>query len=201
VQREGSLLGVRIQTCTLLGDDSAGVVLEVEQVPHVLGQVRALEAELQAGDVTHVLLALLPNGVLLITNQEECKRCVGGDSEAVLTPCSESHMHHLLDRVINIIVEDGTPKQCCGVEWYLHPDLTRTQAVCLNWMAAVSGNRPIVEELDESAQERSWEPRAVLACGPEEAILAECTVGVVIEAHMKNRHENITNPRVINSEK
>jgi hypothetical protein len=46
VQPEGSLLGVRIQTCTLLGDDSAGVVLEVEQVPRVLGQVRALEAEL-----------------------------------------------------------------------------------------------------------------------------------------------------------
>jgi hypothetical protein len=45
VRREGSLLSIRIQTCTLLGDDSIGVVLQVEQVAHVLGQVRVLEVE------------------------------------------------------------------------------------------------------------------------------------------------------------
>jgi hypothetical protein len=58
VRCEGSLFGVCIQTRTLLGDDSTGVVLQVEQVPHVLGQVRALEVEMQAGDVTHGEVAL-----------------------------------------------------------------------------------------------------------------------------------------------
>jgi hypothetical protein len=35
---EGSLLGVRVQTCVMLGYDSACVVLQVEQVHCVLGQ-------------------------------------------------------------------------------------------------------------------------------------------------------------------
>jgi hypothetical protein len=36
----------------------------------------------------------------------------------------------------------------------------------------------------------------VSARGPEEAILAECTVGVFIQAHLKNSHETSTNPKV-----
>jgi hypothetical protein len=110
MQREGGLLDVCIQTCTLLGDDSTGVVLQVEQVPHVFGQVRALEAELWAGDVTHDLVALLPHGLHMITYREECKQCVDGDGEAMLTKCSESHMRHLLDGVINVVADDGSPE-------------------------------------------------------------------------------------------
>jgi hypothetical protein len=68
-------------------------------------------------------------------------------------------------------------------------------------MAAVARDRPIVAKSDESTQELSWEPQAVSARGLEEAILIECTVGVVIHVHLKNSHENITNPKVINSEK
>jgi hypothetical protein len=60
VRCEGILLSVCIQTCMLLNDDSSHVALQVEQVPHVLGQVRALEAELQTGHVTHGVVALLP---------------------------------------------------------------------------------------------------------------------------------------------
>jgi hypothetical protein len=41
----------------------------------------------------------------------------------------------------------------------------------------------------------------VSARGLEEAILVESTVGVVIYVHLKNSHENITNPKVIKSEK
>jgi hypothetical protein len=171
VRCEGSLLSVHIQTCMLLGDDSAGVVLKVEHVPCVLGQVRALEAELQAGDVTHGLVVLQPHGLLLIMNREDCKRCVGGDGEAVLAQRGESHVHHLLDGVVDVVADDGSPEWCHGVKGYLHPDLTRTQAVGLKGMAAVSGNRPFVAEPVESAQELSWEPRAVLAHSPEEAIL------------------------------
>jgi hypothetical protein len=92
VQREGSLLGVYVQTCMLLGDNSARVVLQVEQVRRILGHVRALEAELQAGHVTHMVVVLLPHGLLLIPNQEECKRCVGGVDEIVLTERCESNV-------------------------------------------------------------------------------------------------------------
>jgi hypothetical protein len=185
----------------LLGDDYAGVVLQVEQVSHVLGQVRALEAELRAGNITHGLVVLLWQVLLLITNREECKRFVGSNSEAVLKQRGERHMRHLLDGVVYLIADDGSPPRCCGVEGYLHPDLTSAQAMGLIQTAAVGGYRPVVAESDKSTQELSWEPLAVSARGLEEAILAECTMGVVVQTYLKNRHETITNPKVINSEK
>jgi hypothetical protein len=73
--------------------------------------------------------------------------------------------------------------------------------VGLKGTAAVGGDQLVVAESNERAQELSWEPQAVSARGPEEAILAECTLGVVIQAHLKNSYETITNPKVINSEK
>jgi hypothetical protein len=201
VRHEGSLLKVRVQTCTLLGDDYGGVVLQVEQVSHVLGQVQALEAELRAGNITHGLVVLLWQGLLLIMNREECKWFVGSDSEAVLTQRGESHMRHLLDGVVYLVADDGSPPRCCRVEGYLHPDLTSAQAAGLIQTAAVGGYRPVVAESDKRTQELSWDPRAVSARGLEEAILPECTMGVVVQTHLKNRHETITNPKVINSEK
>jgi hypothetical protein len=127
--------------------------------------------------------------------------CVGGDDDAALTQHSESHVRHPVDSIINIIVDECSPEWCRGVKGYLHPDLTRIKAMGLKGMAVVIGDRPVVAESDESAQELSWEPRAMSARGPEEAILAECILGVVIQAHLKNSHETITNPKVINSEK
>jgi hypothetical protein len=108
-------------------------------------------------------------------------------------------MGHVLDNVVHPIVDDGSPPWCHGVEGYLHPDLTHIQAMRLKATAAVAADRPIVVESDESAQELSWEPRAVSARGPEGVTLVECTVGVVIHVHMKNSHENFTNSKVINS--
>jgi hypothetical protein len=180
MRREGSQLGVCVQTLMLLDYDSASVVVQVKQVPHVLSQVGEVEVKLQAGDVTHGLVALLPLRLLLITNQEECKWCVGANGEATLTQCHESHVRHLLDGVFNVIADDGSPKWCHGIKGYLHSDLTRSQAMDLKGMVAVSGNRAIIGESDKSAQELSWEPQVVSARGSEEAILTECTVGVVI---------------------
>jgi hypothetical protein len=74
---KGGLFGVRVQMCTLLDDIFARVVLQVESVPSVLGQVGEVEAELQAGDVTHGLVVLLPLGLILILNWEERKWRVG----------------------------------------------------------------------------------------------------------------------------
>jgi hypothetical protein len=182
---EGSLLSIRVKMCTLLNDDSIGVVLQVKQVPHVLGQVWALEIELWAGAITHGLAALLPLRLHLIMNQAECKWCVGSDGEAALTQWSEIHMHHLFDSVIHLIANDGSSPWYCRVDGYLHANLAHIQTIGLKGMAAVAGDQPVVAESDESAQKLSWEPRAVPVHGLVEAILAKCTAGVVICVHLK----------------
>jgi hypothetical protein len=152
VQHEGCLLSICIQTRTLLGDDSTGVVLQVEEVTHVLGQVGEVKVELRAGDVTRGLVVLLPLGLLLITNQEECKWCVGGNGEAAFTQRRKSHVRHPLDGVVNVVADDGSPKRCCRVDGYLHPYLTHIHAVDLEGKAVVAGDWPVVVESDESAQ-------------------------------------------------
>jgi hypothetical protein len=84
VRREGSLLGVRVQMHTLLSDDSAGVVLQVEEVPRVLGHLSRTGAVVWAGEVTHGLKALLPLGLILITDREERDRCIGSGGMTAL---------------------------------------------------------------------------------------------------------------------
>jgi hypothetical protein len=59
----------------------------------------------------------------------------------------------------------------------------------LKWAIAVDRDWPIVAESNESTQELSWEPRMVSARGPEEAIIARSTLGVVIQTHLKIRHD------------
>jgi hypothetical protein len=69
------LLGVllkRAQVQTLLGDSPGGVGLQVEHVMHVLGQRSHTDVEVSALIVGHSLKMLLPHGILLVTNQEEC---------------------------------------------------------------------------------------------------------------------------------
>jgi hypothetical protein len=82
---ESGLLGVHVQTCTLLDGISLYVVLQVEQVPRVLGHMHGVDVVLQTGDVTHCLMALLPLGLILIPNQEKRKRHISSDGEDVLT--------------------------------------------------------------------------------------------------------------------
>jgi hypothetical protein len=47
-------------------------------------------------------------------------------------------------------------------------------------MAPVDRNQPVVAKSDESAQELSWKPWAVLAHGTKTFVLTEGAVGVVI---------------------
>jgi hypothetical protein len=171
----------------------AGVVLQIEQVPHVLGSVQALEAEMWVGDVTHGLVA--PANYKLGRVQVACQQCQRGCAHTMKWElCAPSSRRH-------------HPPRCrwwipSTVPWgrgYLHQDLTCIQVVGLKGTAVVAGDWPIVAKLNESAQEHSWEPRAVSAHGPEEAILAECTVGVVIHVYVKNSHKNITNAKVVHS--
>jgi hypothetical protein len=69
----------------LLGNDPTGVVLQVEQVPHVLGHLSRTGAVVWASEVTHDLKVLLPLALILIMDLEERDWCVGGGGEAALT--------------------------------------------------------------------------------------------------------------------
>jgi hypothetical protein len=53
-------------------------------------------------------VALLPQGLLLILNLKKCKWSVGGVDEVTLTEGCESHVHHLLDTIIEVIAYDGS---------------------------------------------------------------------------------------------
>jgi hypothetical protein len=57
----------------------------------------------------------------------------------------------------------------------------------LKRMAVVDMDRPIIAELDESAQELSWKPHAVSVRGIEATTLTKGTMGVVIHVHLKKQ--------------
>jgi hypothetical protein len=69
----------------------------------------------------------------------------------------------------------------------------------LKGTATVDGDRPIRAESNDSDQEFLWKPRVVSARGTEVSILAEGAVGVIIHVHLKNGHENVTNPKIISA--
>jgi hypothetical protein len=69
----------------LLDDGPTDVVLQVEQLTHVLGHLCPTGTEVQAHNVAHGLEVLLPLELLLIVDREESDRHVGGGNEAALT--------------------------------------------------------------------------------------------------------------------
>jgi hypothetical protein len=151
-------------------------------------------------EVAHGLEALLPLGILLVADWNKCDRHVDGGSEAALTQRSEDHVCHLLDGVVNLAAGDGSRPRHHGVEGYLHPDPTHIQAMRLKGAATIEGDRPVVVKAEQCIPTRSWKPRAVLASGTKTSIITKRAVGVIIHVHLRNSHENITNPKVINSE-
>jgi hypothetical protein len=86
----GGTLLVRRQMHTLLPGCPCGVVLEVEQVLHVLSQQSHPDVEVRALEVGHGLRALLSYGVLLILNREKRNRQCCRSGEAVLVQGGES---------------------------------------------------------------------------------------------------------------
>jgi hypothetical protein len=73
------------QMHTLLHDSSGCVVLQVQQVLHVLGHCSHAGIEVGALEVRHGLKVLLPHGIFLILNKERHDRHYYSSSEAVLT--------------------------------------------------------------------------------------------------------------------
>jgi hypothetical protein len=145
MRREGGLLRVCVQTHMLLDDDAAHVVLQVEQVLYVLGHLHPSDAELWAHEVTGSHMALVPLGFLLIEDWKEHDQRVSGVGEALfLTQGGECHVHHLLDGIVDLTLDIDSHPRCCGVDWYLHPDLRTVQATGLKGSAAVDGDRPLI---------------------------------------------------------
>jgi hypothetical protein len=83
-----------------------GVVLEVEQVLHVLGQRSHPDVEVRALEVGHGLKTLLPHGVLLISNREKRDRQCCSSGEVVLAQGGESHVRHQLNTDVGLAADD-----------------------------------------------------------------------------------------------
>jgi hypothetical protein len=119
----GGTLLVRRQMCMLLPGYPRGVVLEVEQVLHVLGQRSHPGVEVRALEVRHDLKTLLPYGILLILNWEKHDRQCCSSGEAILAQGGENDVRHQLNA-------DDKPRPCLlGVEGYRHADLTLVHAM------------------------------------------------------------------------
>jgi hypothetical protein len=125
----GGTLLVRHQARTLLPGCPGGVVLDVEQVLHVLGQRSPPGVEVRAPEVGHDLMALLPYGVLLIPNLEKCDRQCCSSGKAVLAQGGESDVCHHLNASVRLAVDDGARPRIHGVEGYCHANLTLIHVV------------------------------------------------------------------------
>jgi hypothetical protein len=162
---------------------AARVVLEDEQVLCILGHVRPSCIELWAHELAGGHKALMPLGLLLITDRKERDQRVGGVSEVSLTQGGECHVRHLLDGVIDLTTNDDSRSGHHAVDGYLHPNLTNIQAMGLKGSTAVDGDRPVVAEADECTQEDSRRQRVMLAHGTKTSILIEGAVGVIIHVY------------------
>jgi hypothetical protein len=121
---------------TLLHASPGGVVLQVEQVLHVLGyrgvEVRGLE-------VRHDLKTLLSYGVLLIPNREKSDRqCC----------CSGKVCHHL-NGGVELATDDESLPWVHGDEGYCHADFAHIQAMGHRQATVVDRNVPVIAEMKE----------------------------------------------------
>jgi hypothetical protein len=124
----GTLL-VRRQTCTLLHACAGGVVLKVEQVLCVPSQRSHPGVEVRALEVRHCRKIMLPNGVLLIPNQEKQNRQCGDSGEAVLAQRCESDVRHHLNAGVELAVDDVPRTWLHRVKRYCHFNLAPVQVM------------------------------------------------------------------------
>jgi hypothetical protein len=175
---------------TLLDDGPGGVVLQVEQVLHVLGHLSHTSVEVGGGvalGVGHGHEALLPLGVLLIMIREECGRHLGGGGKAVLRQGDEGDECRLLDGVVELTANDGPHPWAHGVEGYHQVDLPYVQTTGRRQATTVEMVISVVAEVTECVVQHSREPWVVLARGNKPPILGEGEVRVVVHAHLKTQ--------------
>jgi hypothetical protein len=162
-------------------------VLQVEQVLHVLGHLSHIGMLVGALGVGHGHKALLPHGVLLIMNQEEHSRHLGGGGEVALTQGGEDDECRLLDGVVELTVDNGTHPWVHEVKGYHQANLPHVQAMGCRQAAAVERVVPVVAETKECIVQDSQKTRAVLARGNKSPVLDEGEVGVVFYVYLKTQ--------------
>jgi hypothetical protein len=117
------------QTHTLLHASPGGVVLQVEQVLHVLGHCSHPDAEVGALEVRHGLKALLPYRVLLILNREKRDRQCCCSGEAALTQGGEGNVCHHIDGSVGLSANNGSRPRLYGVDGYHHTNFAHVRAM------------------------------------------------------------------------
>jgi hypothetical protein len=137
------------QRHTLLHDGFDGVVLQVEQVLHVLGHRSHVNIEVQDLEVRHGLKALLPHGIFLNPNQERCDRHRGGSGDVTLTQRGEWDVCCLLDGGVRLITDGGSHPWLHRVEEYHHTSFAHVQAVNHRQATMVDRNFPILTKMEE----------------------------------------------------
>jgi hypothetical protein len=91
----------------LLHDSTSGVMLQVEQVLHILGHRSHAGTEVRALEVRYGLKTLLPHRTFLILNREKRDHYHSGSGEATLTQRGECDVGHLLDGNVRLAANDG----------------------------------------------------------------------------------------------
>jgi hypothetical protein len=143
--------------------------------------------EVRAHEVRHNLKMLLPYGVLLTLNREECDRQCCSSSEAVLAQGGESDVSHQLNAGVGLATNDGPRPWLRGVEGYHHTDLTLVHAMGCGQLSTVDRSVPIVAKTDECVVQHSQEPRAMLSRGTQPPTLGEVEVEVIVQLHLKTQ--------------
>jgi hypothetical protein len=123
------VLIVGSQMLTLLHDSPGSVMLQVEQVLHILDHCSHASAEVRALEVGHDLKVLLPHGIFLIPNQEKLDRHHSGSGEVTLTQRGECDVGRLLNGSVRLAADDGPHPQILLVEGYHHAGLAYVQAI------------------------------------------------------------------------
>jgi hypothetical protein len=145
----GGTLLVHHQTRMLLPGCPRGVVLEVEQVLHILDQRSHPGVEVRTLEVGHGLKTLLPYGVLLILNQEKHDRQCCSSGEAVLAQRGESDVRHQLNAGVGLATDDRPQPRLRGVDRYCHADLALVHAMSRGQSAMLDRSVPVVAKTDE----------------------------------------------------
>jgi hypothetical protein len=137
--------------------------------------------------VGHNLKALLPHGILLVTDQKARDWHCGGVGEAALTQGGECDLCRLLDGLIQLDPNDSCHPWLHRVEGYHHIDLALVLTMGHRHAAAVDRSVPFVAELAECVIQHSRKIRAMLVCGAKAPICSDSDVGVVVHVHLKTQ--------------
>jgi hypothetical protein len=137
------------QMHTLVHDGSSGVMLQVEQVLHVLGHHSHADVDVRTLEVGHDRKVLLPHGIFLIPNWEKCDGHRCGSGEAALTQGGECDVCHLLNGGVGIATDNSSRPWLHRVDGYHHAGLAYVQDVNHRQAVAVDRNFPVVAEMEE----------------------------------------------------